>query len=94
LLEGKGIYYSLDGEKIPVPEAILKLIAEYDCSASESERIVQLCGVLNRKDLLKIISQIPLMRQSNAFPDFVERVKVIQPSIQVQPVPVSVGNRQ
>lgn len=42
LLEGKGIYYSLDGKKIPIPEAILKLIAEYNCSAVEAEAIVNL----------------------------------------------------
>jgi hypothetical protein len=90
LLEGKGIYYSLDGKKIPVPEAILKLIAEYNCSAVEAEAIVNLAGVLNPSDLLNVIEQIPLMRQSDAFPDFVERVRVTQPSVQSQPIPVSV----
>lgn len=91
LLEGKGIYYSLDGEKISVPEAILKLLAEYECSVVEAEAIVNLAGVLNPKDLLKIIEQIPLMRQSNAFPDFVEKVKVSQPSQRSQQVPVLIG---
>ncbi|NJO94104.1 MAG: hypothetical protein HC820_06620, partial [Hydrococcus sp. RM1_1_31] len=94
LLEGKGVYYSLDGEKIPVPEAILKLLAQYECSAVEAERIVQLYGVLQPKDLLTIIEQIPLMRQSEeAFPDFIERVKVSQPSMQTQQVSVSIANR-
>jgi hypothetical protein len=94
LLLGKGIYFSLDGKKIPVPEAILKLIAEYNCSANEAEAIVHLAGVLNPKDLLQIIEQIPLMRrQSNAFPDFVERAKLQQPFVQVQSVPVSVSGR-
>jgi hypothetical protein len=93
LLLGKGIYYSLDGIKIPVPEAILKLIAEYQCSASEAEAIVNLAGVLNPKDLLHVIEQIPQMRSCNAFPDFVERVKVSSPSVRMQPVPVLVCDR-
>jgi hypothetical protein len=94
LLEGKGIYYSLDGKKIPVPEAILKLLVEYECSAVESEALVNLAGVLNSKDLLQVIEQIPLMRKiSDGFPDFQERVGVTQPSVDKQPVLVSVGDR-
>lgn len=88
LLEGNGIYYSLNGKKIPVPDAILKLMAEYNCSAIEAEAIVNLSGVINSKDLLHIIEQIPQMRSCNAFPDFVERVKVRQPSVRVPSVPV------
>lgn len=73
---GKGEIHSINFGIIKIPQPLIDLMKEFNCSITEWEVIAQLALVLNSNQLLKVIEDIPNMRKIPAFSRFQETVTV------------------
>ena len=63
LLAGKVDHYSLDqGKIIPLPQAFVDLLTELECSNDEWEFIINMYQVCSPDAVLRLIGEIPVMR--------------------------------
>lgn len=74
LYSGTEEFYSLEYGNISLPSPFIALLKSYKCSIEEWEAIAQLSLVLNPKQLLPIIEDIPNMRKLEEFSRFTEPV--------------------
>ena len=73
-------HYSLDqGKVIPLPQAFVDLLTELECSIEEWEAIINFYQVLSPDAVLRLIEEIPKMRDIPEFKTFTHpKPKVIQ----------------
>ncbi len=77
---GRVEHYSLDqGKVIPLPQAFIDLLTELECSNEEWEAIINFYQVLSPDAVLRLIEEIPVMRNIPQFKTFTHpKPKVIQ----------------
>ena len=83
LLGGSRVeHYSLDqGKVIPLPQAFIDLLTELECSNEEWEAIINFYQVLSPDAVLRLIEEIPKMRDIPQFKIFTHpKPKIINPT--------------
>ena len=82
LLSGKVDYYSLEqGKVIQLPTAIVDSLTDLECSHEEWELMVGFYQVLSPDAFLRLIEQIPVMRDIPQFKTFTHpKPKIINPT--------------
>lgn len=79
LYMGIGEIHSINWGIIKIPQALIVLAKQHNCSVTEWEAIAQMSLVLNADRLLNFIQEIPNMRKIPEFSKFQEPVTVIEP---------------
>lgn len=79
LYMGTGEIHSINWGIIKIPQALIVLAKQHNCSVTEWEAIAQMSLVLNADRLLHFIQEIPNMRKIPEFSKFQEPVTVIKP---------------
>lgn len=79
---GRVEHYSLDqGKVIPLPKAFIDLLTELECSNEEWEAIINFYQVLSPDAVLRLIEEIPVMRDIPQFKTFTHpKPKIINPT--------------
>jgi len=79
---GRVEHYSLDqGKVIPLPQAFIDLLTELECSTEEWEAIINFYQVLSPDAVLRLIEEIPVMRDIPQFKTFTHpKPKIINPT--------------
>ncbi len=79
---GRVEHYSLDqGKVIPLPQAFIDLLTELECSNAEWEAIINFYQVLSPDAVLRLIEEIPVMRDIPEFKTFTHpKPKIITPT--------------
>ena len=79
---GRVEHYSLDqGKVIPLPQAFVDLLTELECSTEEWEAIINFYQVLRPDAVLRIIEEIPVMRDIPQYKTFTHpKPKIITPT--------------